>query len=224
MSHFTVMVIGENPELQLDKYDENLEMPRYREYTKAELIENSKKDIELYKNGIYAEYLKDPEAYAKNSREGHLKYLKEEFPKKLEWTDEDHYQSMIEWYEPENIDEDGNVFSTCNPQAKWDWYSLGGRWSGLIKLKEGATGIEGQSGVFDNETGIDQAKKKDIANLDTITTYAVVKNGDWFEKGEMGWFGMSSGDKDQDLWDKEIKTILDSVADDTIISIFDCHI
>ena len=23
----------------------------------------------------------------------------------------------------------------CNPSAKWDWYSIGGRWSGLLRLK-----------------------------------------------------------------------------------------
>lgn len=26
-----------------------------------------------------------------------------------------------------------------NPNAKWDWYSTGGRWSGLLKLKDGST-------------------------------------------------------------------------------------
>ena len=28
-----------------------------------------------------------------------------------------------------------------NPNAKWDWYEVGGRWSGLLKLKEGRIGI-----------------------------------------------------------------------------------
>jgi len=27
----------------------------------------------------------------------------------------------------------------CNPEAKWDWYSTGGRWDGLLKLKDGTT-------------------------------------------------------------------------------------
>lgn len=28
----------------------------------------------------------------------------------------------------------------CNPNAKWDWYELGGRWRGMLKLKEGKQG------------------------------------------------------------------------------------
>jgi hypothetical protein len=218
------MVIGEAPEAQLAPFDENLELLRYQEKTKAELIQESKDSIEHYRKGVYAEYLKNPEEYAKDARPQHLNYLKEEFPKKLEWTDEEHYKYATSWYEPENIDEEGNVYSTCNPQAKWDWYSLGGRWSGLIKLKEGAVGTEGMSGVFNNETGIDQARKGDITNINEIKTYAVIKNGKWHERGQMGWFGMASNEKEVDVWDKQIEELLADVSDDTLISIYDCHI
>lgn len=43
-----------------------------------------------------------------------------------------------------------------NPQAKWDWYSVGGRWSGLLKLKpEGREkGENGKAGIF-NEVNTD---------------------------------------------------------------------
>jgi len=224
MSHFTVMIIGDNPEAQLEPFDENLTLPRYMDKTKAQLIEESKADVESYRTGMYAEYLKDPEEYAKNSRPQHLDYMENEFPKMLEWTDEEHYRHATRWYEPENIDDEGNAYSTCNPQAKWDWYSLGGRWSGLIKLKEGAEGVEGSPGVFDNQTGIDAANKGDIANLDEIKTYAVIKDGKWYEKGQMGWFGMASNEMEQEDWDKQIENFLSDVPDDTLISIYDCHI
>jgi hypothetical protein len=48
-------------------------------------------------------------------------------------------------------DEDGNLYHLCNPEAKWDWYSVGGRWTGYFKLKPGAEGQLGEPGVFENE-------------------------------------------------------------------------
>ena len=44
MSHFAVMVIGEDQEKQLAPFDENIELPCYVAYTKQQLID--KKRIE----------------------------------------------------------------------------------------------------------------------------------------------------------------------------------
>ena len=223
MSHFTVMVIGENPEEQLAPFDEQLEVPRYIEYTKEQLIAKGKESIERYKNGLYAEYLNDKDAYCKNcSNDAHLDYLENGFPEKLKWTDEQIYQDEIKWYSEENIGSEGEVYSEINPNSKWDWYSLGGRWSGLIKLKQGKSGTVGESGVFGNGVGIDQAIKGDIANFYNLVTFAVLKDGKWYERGEMGWWGIVSNEKDE--WESELKKLVQGLPDDTLISIYDCHI
>lgn len=73
-------------------------------------------------------------------------------------------KKMEDWdgYEG-GVDEKGLYYlCTYNPDSKWDWWSLGGRWSGIIVLKDGAYGIRGESGVFDNTVGIDCAYLKDI--------------------------------------------------------------
>lgn len=226
MSHFTVMILGENPEEQLKPFDENLETERYVKYTKEQIIENGKKDIERYKNGIYAEYLKDPVAYAEKytKNDKHLNYVANEFPLMLEWSEEQIYQHEIRWYEPHEIGSSGEVYSECNPNSKWDWYVLGGRWSGLIKLKDGTSGKMGRSGTMGNEVGIDQAKKGDIANFDELVTFALIKDGKWFERGEMGWWGFVADEKEEDAWDNEFKKLIKDLPDDTLISIYDCHI
>lgn len=58
------------------------------------------------------------------------------------------------------------IVQRTNPNSKWDWYQVGGRWSGCFKLKEGATsGIRGNKSwtCGDEEvTGFDGAKKADI--------------------------------------------------------------
>ena len=34
-----------------------------------------------------------------------------------------------------DYDKEGNEWSTYNPNSKWDWYQVGGRWCGSLKLK-----------------------------------------------------------------------------------------
>jgi len=231
------MIFGDNIEDQLAPFDENLEMPRYVSYTKDQLIAKGRKEIEDYKNGTYARYLQDPEEYAKDCRnENHLNYLKNEFPLRLNWTDEEIYQEEIKWYEdePERITPEGGIYSTRNPQSKWDWYEVGGRWAGSIKLKDDVETSETPnfSGGWPEEEmrkaieekRVDSAVKHEIANLDSLTTFAVIKDGKWYARGEMGWWGAVSNPKEGDEWEKQIKQLLSEIPDETLITIVDCHI
>lgn len=140
MSHFTVLVIGDDVEESLAPFDENIELAKYVEYTREQLIAKSREEIEDYKNGRYAEYLADPVKYkAECTNDYHMKYLEENFPKKLQWTDQEHYEEAIRYYEPEDIGTNGEVYSTRNPQGYWDWYQIGGRWAWGITVKPGTT-------------------------------------------------------------------------------------
>jgi|APTNR8051073442_1049403.scaffolds.fasta_scaffold00075_74 hypothetical protein len=234
MSHYTVMVIGDNPEEQLAPFDENIE-------------------VDPYKN------------------------------------------------------EDGEE-TTYNPRSKWDWYLLGGRFSGRLKLKPGRTGENGVAGAFDNATGIDRARKDAIdldamrssfasdaagwydefakateglpwptpwaeilakhgeaaikaareeyhsqpmviaynkANIDMggpedygqdrqayiermvvkrMAPHAILWNGEWTERGSMGWWGIVSNDTDDKRWYEQFMEIWEKVPDDAMISMYDCHI
>lgn len=61
-----------------------------------------------------------------------------------------------------------------------------------------------------------------ISSAPPISAWAVVKDGEWHEKGEMGWWGMSSGDKDN--WDEIFTKLWEQVPDDHWVSFVDCHI
>lgn len=140
MSHYSVLVFTDEDtcvEELLAPYDENIRVAPYILYTKEQLIAKEKKEIKDYKNGRYAEFLKDPEGYKERNKHnpGHLNYIENEFRKKLYWTNARIYKEAIRFYEPKDITEDGSVLSTYNPKSKWDWYVEGGRWSGLLKLK-----------------------------------------------------------------------------------------
>lgn len=135
MSHFTVMVIGFNPEEQLARFSEHINVPEYR---RREVIEKDKTDMLKYYASQGKKYKSFNSCYKAHGKE---------------WND-------LSWRK----DEDGtwNEYSTCNPDGKWDWYVLGGRWSGSLRLKPCKKGKTGKPGVSGNVPGIDQAFKKDI--------------------------------------------------------------
>lgn len=147
MSHYSVLVLSEKPEDVVDllaPFDENIKVPEYIRYTKEELIDHAKKEIERYKNGTYREYLENPKQYLeKHSRNiAHCEYISQTFPKKLLWSDDEIYQNEISYYDVSEIDEKGGVKSTYNPKSKWDWYVVGGRFSDILKLKNSNSSVE----------------------------------------------------------------------------------
>lgn len=57
------------------------------------------------------------------------------------------------------------VINRTNPNAKWDWYQVGGRYSGRLKLREGKAGKHGRQGMGTErgpEGYVDVARKGDI--------------------------------------------------------------
>lgn len=216
MSHFTVFVFtkkdGKDVEELLAGYDENIVYAPYIKYTKQQAIAEVKKEIEDYKNTKYAEYLMNPEAYeAAHDNEAHIKYLKEEFPKKLNWTDEQCYQDKAQWYEEDMIDENGNIYSTYNPNSKWDWYTIGGRWTGGLVTKEG------------RETNSDYVSEIDWDKTNIPFAF-ITPNGIWHEKGEMGWWAIVTNEKEQDNWEEEFKKAIKKLDNNVLVTLVDCHI
>jgi hypothetical protein len=68
--------------------------------------------------------------------------------------------------------------------------------------------------VRDRQTYIDGAAP--------FSTFAVLMNGEWHEKGSMGWFGMVSDEKDD--WNIKFKELIQNLPADKWITIVDCHI
>ena len=54
--------------------------------------------------------------------------------------------------------------------------------------------------------------------------YAYIDADGWHGKGDMGWFGLSSNDKDDTSWNTVLQSFLESVPDDYFLVSVDCHI
>lgn len=215
MSHFIVLVFtkkdGRDVDELLAPYDENIVMAPYVKYTRQQAIDEVRREIENYKNSTYAEYLKDPVAYeAKCNNQEHINYLKNKFPKKLNWTDDECYEDEKQWFDDDMVDSNGDLLSTYNPNSKWDWYVVGGRWSGYLDLKDGSS--------------VDEAYVNEVDWSKNVPFAYVTPNGIWNEKGEMGWWACVSNEKDENEWKREFIEYVKNLDDDVIVTAVDCHI
>lgn len=341
MSHFTVLVIGNNAEEQLAPYNENLEGP-FRSEEEQYLKEFETKMIPCVKfanNKIVNKYSETVSPYWTTEIPGNIfskKVLK--LPHRaveLEVTAKELYKDfdiyMKDWHGM-NRDKETNQYGTrYNQNSKWDWYVLGGRWTGFFKMKSNSSSKNRKVGrpglgtgqakpgrtdsallkdidfeAMRNEAGNDAQERYErierllgssIPKLETkwetfidkdgpfkdvsieekrkmyhaqtakkavqkasenmefsdeerrelrwldledfqctkeefiqrarnraCSTFAVLKDGKWYEKGKMGWWGMASNEKDQEIWNAEINKLLSNLPEDTILSVYDCHI
>jgi len=217
----------------------------------------------------------------------------------------------------------GRFIKHTNPNAQWDWFQVGGRYSGKLRTLsgQGAKGRPGLMGSQEDANGVDIAQRSDLdftsmkmarvlarrewltdimekadltaaelqdvliadpiaheewlklldpkprgaeyyswieKTFDTVTgrnlakagravwdlpklgkylgidawaeaapaftTWAVVHEGQWIEKGSMGWWGISTGDVDQDEWETRVSELVETMPADHWLAVVDCHI
>lgn len=128
MSHFSVAVFtDENTTVEdlLEPFYEGMEVDPYIAMTKEEVIKNGKDRINYLKK-LYKEYMKDKRKYRREHFRNikHLRFIKK-VPIMAKWSNERIYKYETRFCNKEEISEDGGVYSTYNPNSKWDWYEIG---------------------------------------------------------------------------------------------------
>lgn len=140
MSHFTMLVPADD-ENQLAE----MLAPYYEQIEKDSPyavfhVEYRKEDFEAEAKSIL-ETIKTDDHYSPET----VMLAQEAF-------DAEDYESVFQEWTYGQIGPDGHYGYYHNPNAKWDWYSIGGRWSGLLKLKESRDKIPlagiGEGGAF----------------------------------------------------------------------------
>lgn len=162
MSHYTVMVIcrkgtKDDVESILAPYDENLEVAPYVEETKAELIAKKIKEIGRRRRSHEAALRLSEDEYGAIAEKEDLfrgyGYAKGDDILKgydsVDLTDETAVFELIKERCGDELNEDGDLISTYNPNSKWDWFEVGGRWSGLLRLKDGSKADSAPAGLID---------------------------------------------------------------------------
>lgn len=311
MSHFVVLVIGDDIDTQLAPFNEQPEQDD--PHVKLEFHDETdeyRKEYEEESAGVY---------HLPNGKWKYPWHMDDEDKKlgaKLVATPyKELYGSFEDFcrdYHGAEPNEDGRYGYRSNPKAKWDWYQIGGRWTGYFKAKPGVVGVTGESGLMtpearpgyydqltraniDFEAMREEAAKeaserfdrveaavgdleppkpwdefrKDFESIDdarkafhahpymaalreanlvpifqdpvalfsvgrevyverarnsSFVPYAILKDGEWYQKGEMGWFGMSTDEMTQEEWNQKVWELLRDLPGDTLITAVDCHI
>lgn len=113
----------------------------------------------------------------------------------------------------------GSRASTYNPKSKWDWYIIGGRWDQYFKLGDADSTTTLNPYVHSEDGNVNYVY--DILKQDKVPFAIVTPDGEWHEKGQMGWFAtVSNEDKD---WPTRAKNILADHQDHYAVTV-DCHI
>jgi hypothetical protein len=349
MSHFTCLIIH--------KDEENIKdvLQPYHEYestgTEDEYV------IDVDKTADVQEYL-DREIYYGKRKEGgawdyeysieraetqlnnHVKATRAQYFKAAGMTQEEIDEEIRDYH---GYKKRGNQWiDHTNPNAKWDWWVMGGRWSGLLRVKKGAEAQRGENGIMGtnfDETGYDsclikdldleamlrvqrerivkgrhkafddalekvktknipcsdfmlqpdafnkwdelsvqrkqcedelrgvweslgkpntfrdyvndehaagnpsaitvrlseelgyssmfgitpgQTMQQEIDDAQAICTFAVIKDGKWYERGEMGWWGCVSNEDDE--WESKFNDLFKDADPDMRVTVVDCHI
>lgn len=150
--HYTVLVVGDNVNEKMNKFSHN--DPEYQKF-----IPCTQEDLDAFSNTAYYE-----KAH-KEVKEKYAQYVKDQNENSIVpisflnfWAE--YWDGATEYPGSEFY---GHV---TNPNAKWDWYEIGGRWSGFFDLKANATGLKG--GQYFEE------------NLKSVSNNAdVIKLKDW---------------------------------------------
>lgn len=134
--HFLGAIIGGNDtseaEAIIEPYSEYTEDEEYILYTRHEFLQDSRRSDRELTGREHGNRSEDMAAIIKDAK------------KRLSLNDEDALKAYAE-YCGYSLDEDGNVVSTFNRDAFYDWYEFGGRWKYLSEGLQGRSCAEIES-------------------------------------------------------------------------------
>lgn len=150
MSHFVVLVIGDNVDQQLAPF--NAQPKDGDPYVTLEFHDQTDDFRRQYDEGN-VEIIKRPDgswvfAHAATTADKAAQIA----PVSVKFSElYSSFEEFCKKWHGTKPNEQGRYGYYRNPKAKWDWYVVGGRWSGFFKAKPGVIGKVGEPGVFGNK-------------------------------------------------------------------------
>lgn len=213
MSHFAVLVAGENPEFELAPFHEfectgdDNEFVQELDRTEEFRIEYEHATTTRYKAPDGTMHRQVPVKSVQSFAEWVQDYHGQKITTAPIIETEHKYGFTLVNSENEVL----RVVDRTNPNYKWDWWTVGGRYTGLLLLKDGRR--------------VDTARKSEIdCNDETFSVFAFVYNREWHERGKMGWFASVSDEKDSTEWNQIVRGFIKSLPDNELLTVVDCHI
>lgn len=207
MTHFTVGLIIPQDKLplihdfitdQMAPFDEGIRVARYVSYS----VEQAKAELEQ-------DILRLERIVERRDAKYNLEKCCEVLIELRATTPMQRYREYLQHHESFNAK--GEPVSTYNPNSKWDWWIIGGRWDGWINDKE-TRGNRVTDNVATTEEAVERGK---------FPHAIITPDGQWHERGKMGWWAILITENDD--WASEAKQILASYPGHQFL-ILDAHI
>lgn len=189
--------------------------------------------------------------------------------------------NILEFAQEENYkiteNENGEIefYDITNPNAKWDWWSIGGRFQNHMRDIYGDCPICSPKNEISleipkrekeeenrdkyrkikaiiNDRDIETERDDIIADLEAVYTFfcliynlddfinftedeyvakrssvcplAILYDGEWYERGELGYWGVVLDEKDSLDWENIFMNIWNSIPDNYWVTVVDYHI
>jgi len=206
MTHFTVAIIVPHGVSDIETYVAT-QMDPYYEHSEAEAyvcysLEQAAADIASSIHRLELIISREEQSYDLAKCRENLEQLRTVTP-------EQKYREYVRLHETFN--DRGQPISTYNPDSKWDWYRIGGRWDGWINDRE--TSAES---VLDNS-----ASTEDAIARNKIPHAIISPDGKWLQRGQMGWWAILVTENEN--WERDAAAILARYPGHRLV-IVDAHI
>ena len=238
LSHYNEKTIGDSKSLAKQFYDDCHNKEGF--FTKAQLAEERGRKEEDIDDTKYIE------ATPYWNKEFYVTWFKTIFPEVFEKFAECYEKNGDDWnYNRWKLNKETGIWeewSTYNPDSAYDWYSLGGRWSQSIKTKSGEFVNECFLGEIDwSPFKPEDYCKKEEKNWKGEKYYPLKKSvkwhftsedvpfcliidGEWYERGKMGWFACVANEKDNKTWNEEFMGLIKDLPENSEVYNVDFHI
>ncbi len=216
MTHFTIGIIVPTDESeiesfideQMEPYYEHSESEPYVCYSVEDAAAEIERDIHRFERIIER---KHPD-YDLGKCRTMLAELRRTTPEKK-------YRQYLSGHE--SFNDKGEPLSTYNPDSKWDWYRIGGRWDGWITANEQSSDNGYNLGRRHESIENNIATTEEALKRDVIPHAIITPDEQWHERGEMGWWAILRTENEN--WDQQARGILSDHPGCRIV-ILDAHI
>lgn len=151
---FSVMVVGDNPEQLMEKYEIGKKVERYRKYKYLEAEKMLNKSIEMLN-----EVINNKEKFNFNAFQ--IDFLKDKIKNLSSLTPFEYYSSITKGL---YYDENGDAWSDENPNGKWKEYNIGKNFSMPLTLVDKSTRYQ----AINEEVAWDDMHMKDVHTYETV--------------------------------------------------------
>lgn len=126
------------------------------------------------------------------------------------------WAKVCELFKDKTLDEKRNIYNAQTAVIEWN----------KAKEKDRNSPSPVLGGFFVSIDNYQMSEEEYVkkAGDESFVPFAVVKDGEWYERGEMGWWAMVANEKEPTEWNEIVRKLLDETDDDEMITFVDCHI